>query len=112
MMLFEQGKLHENQVIKAKYPGTEKTKYKSLEEGFKLLLEGMKNGSRVICGAPAFYLPEGLTGIFDVIEKRKGAPSIFGSYHYIVKEIKLARNMQNYHIYQGAFYNYLLGKIQ
>ena len=111
-MLFEQGKLHENQVIKAKYPGTEKTKYKSLEEGFKLLLEGMKNGSSAICGAPAFYLPEGLTGIFDVIEKRKGAPSIFGSYHYVVKEIKLARNMQNYHIFQGAFYNYLLGKIQ
>ena len=72
----------------------------------------MKNGSSVICGAPAFYLPEGLTGIFDVIEKRKGAPSIFGSYHYVVKEIKLARNMQNYHIYQGAFYNYLLGKMQ
>ena len=38
--------------------------------------------------------------------------SIFGNYHYIVKEIKLARNIQNAHIFQAAFYNYLLGKIQ
>ena len=72
----------------------------------------MKNGSTAISGAPVFYLPQGLIGIVDVLEKRTNASSFFGKYHYIVKEIKLAKNIQNYHIFQGAFYNYIVGKIQ
>lgn len=111
-MLFEQGKNHETQVIETEYPEAEKLEYKTLEEGFRMLLEGMNKGVRVLCGLPAFYLPEGLVGIFDVVEKRDTKPSIFGSYHYIIKEIKLAKNIQKHHIYQAAFYNYMLGKIQ
>ena len=38
-MLFEQGKLHENQVIKAKYPGTEKTKYKAVKKASNCCLK-------------------------------------------------------------------------
>jgi predicted RecB family nuclease len=111
-LLMEEGKNHENQVLKEKYPGLKKAQFETLEEGFKLVLEAMKRGSNAISGAPIFYLPQGLTGIVDVLEKRTNAPSFFGKYHYIVKEIKLAKNIKNYHIFQGAFYNYLIGKIQ
>jgi len=111
-LLFEQGKAHEDQVIAANYPGVEKVPFKTLEEGFRSLLQGMSDGAKVICGAPVFYLPEGLTGIFDVLERKNGQKSVFGNYHYIVKEIKLAKNIQKYHIWQATFYNYVLGKIQ
>jgi len=112
-MLFDQGKKHETQVIETKYPEAEKLEYKTLEEGFRILLEGMNKGVKVLCSLPAFYLPDGLMGIFDVLERRDTKSSIFGSYHYIVKEIKLAKNIQKHHIkYQVAFYNYMLGKIQ
>src|SRR5208283_2269683 len=111
-LLFEQGKVHEKQVIENNYPRLKPLKYTSLEEGFKLLLQEMAKGVSVACGLPIFYMPEGLTGIIDVIEKRPGQKSIFGNYYYIVKEIKLAKNIQKPHIYQAAFYNYVLGKIQ
>ena len=111
-LLFEQGKSHENRVITNNYPGLKKISYKNPEEGFKLLLQEMTKGAPVICGVPIFYLPEGLMGIVDVLEKKNTQKSIFGNFHYIVKEIKLARNIQKAHIYQAAFYNYLLGKIQ
>ncbi|MBA7601191.1 hypothetical protein ES703_08258 [subsurface metagenome] len=111
-LLFDQGTMHETQVIETVYPGTEKVEYKTEEEGFKMLLEGMNEGIMTICGLPAFYLPEGLVGRFDVVERMDTEPSIFGNYHYIVKEIKLAKNIQKHHRYQAAFYNYMLGKIQ
>ena len=111
-LLFEQGKTHETQVIKTEYPEAEKLEYVTLEEGFKMLLQEMKKGVEVLCGLPAFYLPEGLVGIFDVLERRDTKPSIFGRYHYVIKEIKLAKNIRRHHILQAAFYNYILGKIQ
>jgi len=111
-LLFDQGKTHEIQVIETTYPGAEKLEYETPEEGFKMLLEEMNKGVNILCGLPAFYLPEGLTGRFDVLEKQDTEPSIFGQFHYVVKEIKLAKNIQKHHIYQAAFYNYLLGRIQ
>ena len=111
-LLFEQGKAHEKQVIENNYPGLKQVTYASLEEGFKLLLQEMTEGVSVACGLPVFYMPEGLTGIIDVIERRQGQKTIFGNYYYIIKEIKLAKNIQKHHIYQAAFYNYVLGKIQ
>jgi len=111
-MLFDQGRAHELQVIETKYPEAEKLEYETPEEGFRMLLEGMNEGVKVLCGLPAFYLPEGLMGRFDILERKDTNPSIFGHYHYIVKEIKLAKNIQKHHIYQVVFYNYMLGKIQ
>ncbi|GFP32902.1 hypothetical protein HKBW3S42_01209 [Candidatus Hakubella thermalkaliphila] len=81
-------------VIETAYPEAEKLEYKTLKEGFRVLLEEMNKGVRVLCGLPAFYLSEGLMGIFDVVERRDTEPSIFGPYHYVVKEIKLAKNIQ------------------
>ncbi|KFI21110.1 hypothetical protein, partial [Nitrosococcus oceani] len=51
-------------------------------------------------------------GEVDVLEKSKSNGSIFGKYHYTIKEIKLAKNIREDHVIQGAFYNYMLGKIQ
>jgi predicted RecB family nuclease len=111
-LLFDQGKTHEIQVIETTYPEAEKLEYETPEEGFKVLLEEMNKGVNILCGLPAFYLPEGLIGRFDVLERQDTEPSIFGPYHYVVREIKLAKNIQKHHVYQATFYNYLLGKIQ
>ncbi len=111
-LLFEQGKAHEKQVIENNYPNLKPLKYVTLEEGFNMLLEAMAKGAAAATGMPVFYLPEGLYGVVDVLEKRQGQKSVFGNYYYIVKEIKLARNIRQEHILQAAFYNYVIGKIQ
>lgn len=111
-LLFEQGNAHEEQVIETNYPDIEKVKYETPEEGFMALLEDMKRGASAVCGAPIYYLSEGLRGRIDAIERNDSAPSIFGDYHYVVKEIKLAKNIQGHHRMQAALYNYMLGKIQ
>lgn len=111
-IVMDQGKRHETYVMKIKYPKAQVFEYETPKKGFKILLEEMKKGTEVICGLPGFYLPEGLMGSFDVLERRSTESSIFGSYHYVVKEIKLAKSIQKHHISQAAFCNYILGKIQ
>lgn len=110
--LMELGLKHEKKIISSSYPNAKKFTYTSPEEGFEQVIGAMNSGVQSISGAPIFYLPEGLEGIVDVIERRDSHASIFGSYHYVVKEIKLAKNIKQHHILQTAFYNYMLGKIQ
>ena len=43
------------------------------------------------------------------LEKRRGK-SLFGSHYYVIKEIKSAKYIQRYHIFQAAFYNLLIGR--
>lgn len=111
-LLFDRGKEHETQTVKQKYPDMVAIRFTTPEEGFKLALEAMASGSQVMHGMPVFYLPEGLLGRVDVLEKSNSNSSMFGKYHYVIKEIKLAKNIRNDHIIQGAFYNYMLGRIQ
>lgn len=111
-LLFERGREHETQTVKVKYPDMVSIPFATREEGFKLALESMVSGVNVMHSMPMFYLPEGLLGEVDVLEKSKSNGSIFGKYHYIIKEIKLAKNIREDHVIQGAFYNYILGKIQ
>ena len=111
-LLHERGQEHERHVIEKKYPKLEAISYKKPEEGFLRLLEEMARGAEVICGLPIFFLPENMQGRIDVLEKRTGHASIFGDYHYVVKEIKLSKNIKKEHIIQGAFYTYLIDKIQ
>ncbi|MGH8573726.1 MAG: hypothetical protein ACREX8_14305, partial [Gammaproteobacteria bacterium] len=111
-LLFEQGREHEARVLSERFPNAQQVKYETPEEGFRLVLESMARGAPAIHGGPAFYLPEGLKGRVDILERRDGGPSIFGNYHYVVKEIKLAKNLQTHHRLQGAFYNYVIGKLQ
>lgn len=111
-LLFERGKEHETQTVQSNYPEMTPIQFATPEEGFKLALESMISGLNVMHGMPIFYLPEGLLGRVDILEKSNSKGSIFGKHHYIIKEIKLAKNIRDDHIIQGAFYNYLLGKIQ
>lgn len=111
-LLMEQGKNHEEQTVASLYPEAEKVTYVKPEEGFRIVLESMRDGVAAVHNAPIFYLPEGLTGRADILERADTHSSVFGDYHFIVKEIKLAKNIQNYHRIQTAYYNYILGRIQ
>lgn len=111
-LLMEQGRNHEEQTVASLYPEAEKVTYVKPEEGFKIVLESMRDGVAAVHNAPIFYLPEGLTGRADILERADTHSSVFGDYHFIVKEIKLAKNIQDYHRIQTAYYNYVLGKIQ
>ncbi|MCX6814295.1 MAG: hypothetical protein NTY20_01425 [Candidatus Aenigmarchaeota archaeon] len=111
-LLFRLGKEHETRFIKEAYPGAERLEFETYEEGFKIALRSMVMGANVITNVPLFYLPDGIFGVVDVIERVDEGKSIFGEYHYIPKEIKLATNIKEKHLLQTAFYSLLLGKIQ
>jgi uncharacterized protein len=111
-LLLQRGMEHEHQVIGQRYPECHMIAYPSADEGFRALLVGMARGDEALCGLPMFYRPENLQGRMDVIEKCRNHGSLFGDYHYRVVEIKLAKNITREHIIQGAFYTYLLARIQ
>jgi len=111
-LLLERGIEHERKVIERAYPGYRAPVYETPEKGFRILLEEMARGAPVIAGLPLFNLPENMQGRIDILERRDGRASAFGPYHYEVKEIKLARRIREEHILQGAFYTYLLSRIQ
>ena len=111
-LLFQRGKDHETQTVHQRYPDITKLTYTNPEEGFKIVLESMVSGTELFHGIPIYYLPEGLYGSADIIEKSNDADSIFGNYHYAIKEVKLAKNIKEKHRLQGAFYTLMLGQIQ
>lgn len=111
-LLHERGQEHEERVIEKEYPKFEAIAYEEPEGGFLRLLEEMARGADVICGLPVFFLPENIQGRIDALKRRTAHPSVFGDYHYVVKEIKLSKNIKDEHIIQGAFYTYVIGKIQ
>lgn len=111
-LLHERGREHETRVIEKEYPQCKAIAYREPEEGFFKLLEEMARGAEAICGLPLFFLPENMQGKIDVLEKRTEHPSNFGKYHYMVKEIKLSKRIKEQYIIQGAFYTYLIAKIQ
>ena len=80
-------------------------------ESFYAGLMGMACGAMTVSQATLFYLPLGLVGKPDLLERRSGR-SRLGPYHYVVTEIKSARTVTYGHIMQAAFYNMLLGRIQ
>ena len=111
-LLSQQGIEHESKTVQEKYPDITIIPYTNAEDGFKLTLESMMSGTNVLSGMPIYYLPAGLYGKADILEKSNTENSIFGNYHYTIKEVKLAKNIKKTHLVQGAFYNYLLGQIQ
>ena len=111
-LLQERGVAHENAVVENRHPGYRRLPCAEPLEGFRMLLDEMARGAEAICGLPLLYLPENLQGRPDLLEKTTGHPSIFGDYAYVVKEIKVSKNIREHHILQGAFYNYLLSKLQ
>ena len=111
-LLSQRGNEHESQTVHERYPNMTAIQYSNPEEGFKLTLDSMISGTNALHGMPIYYLSEGIYGKADIIERSNTNSSIFGDYHYTIKEVKLAKNIQETHLIQGAFYNYLLGKIQ
>ncbi|RZD41564.1 MAG: hypothetical protein CXT78_10820 [Thaumarchaeota archaeon] len=111
-LLSQRGNEHESQTVQEKYPEMIEIQYSESQEGFKLTLDSMISGTNVLHGMPIYFLPDGIYGKADIIERSNTNNSIFGNYHYTIKEVKLAKNIQETHLIQGAFYNYLLGKIQ
>lgn len=111
-LLSQRGNEHETQIVRDRYPGMTAIPYSNPEDGFKLTLDSMISGTDALHGMPIYFLPEGIYGKADILEKSNTGSSIFGNYHYTVKEVKLAKNIKETHLIQGAFYNYLLGQIQ
>jgi uncharacterized protein len=111
-LLQERGQEHEKRFIQESFPENKAIDYTDAQDGFLMLLKAMARGADVICGMPLFFLPENMQGRIDVLEKRLDHASIFGDYHYAVKEIKLSKKIRREHIIQAAFYTYLIGKIQ
>ena len=111
-LLQERGQEHEKRVVERHYPGLKPIPYRDPREGFLRVLEEMARGAEAIWGSPAFFLPEDMQGRIDILEKRTDESSEFGGYHYVVKEIKLSKNIKEEHILQGAFYTYIISKIQ
>lgn len=111
-LLFERGIEHEKNVMKSLFKGAFSVPIVSFEEGFKEVLEACKKEVRVLTQAPLFFLDDEIHGVADVIVRSNSHSSIFGDFHYVVKEIKSAKNLRREHIMQAAFYNLLIGKIQ
>ena len=109
--LSAKGVEHEREVLESDYPGMERVRYATAEEGFMMALQSMAGGSKAISNHPLFYMPEGMAGRADVLERRDGR-SVWGGHHYAVREIKVARNVKTAHLLQAAFYTLLLGRIQ
>ena len=109
--LLDQGIQHERTVKENQYPDVIPLQFKTPEEGFMQSLDSMMNGINGLLGCPLYFLPLGMYGVPDILERKKGK-SDFGSYHYIVKEVKLARNIKKHHVIQAAFYNLMIGQIQ
>ncbi|HOD34445.1 MAG TPA: TM0106 family RecB-like putative nuclease [Syntrophales bacterium] len=111
-LLQERGIEHEKAVLERLFPGVKRIPYTDAPEGFRLLLHEMERGAEAIFGLPLLYLPGNMQGRFDLLAKRTDHASVFGPYHYVVGEIKVSKNIRPEHILQGAFYTWLLSKIQ
>ena len=109
--LSAKGTEHESDVLESDYPEMEQVSYETPEEGFMEALRSMAGGTEALSNFPLFYLPEGMHGRPDVLGRRDGG-SAFGKHHYVVREIKVARNIRERHIIQAAFYAMMLGHIQ
>ena len=127
------GRQYEEDVRRAKYPNAvviengshtkeERARFDPVSSGervlaecssdsFKRGIELMAAGEATIATCPLYDLRHGMCGTPDILERADG-PSLFGSHHYVVKEIKSARSIHRHHKMQTAFYNLLIGRIQ
>tara|TARA_Y100000310_G_scaffold337163_1_gene423534 strand:+ start:114 stop:1409 length:1296 start_codon:yes stop_codon:yes gene_type:complete len=106
----------EKNYVESLQPGlTSKTCFFN-EGGVRNSLQDCLNGDEFIYNPPLFYLDDDLAGKADLLRKDESHPSNFGDHHYIVEEIKFSKDFHKYdkshYLYQGVFYNYLLGLIQ
>lgn len=106
------GNIEEDKYVEEKYPGMQRIEVETHEQAFFEVLKGCFEAVKAFHTAPLIYLPEGMLGIPDLLERRTGHESVFGNYHYIIKEKKTIIEPKQKHILQTALNNYILGKIQ
>jgi predicted RecB family nuclease len=106
------GNIEEEKYIQETYPQMQPIEVETREQAFYEVLKGCFDGVAAFHSAPLIYLPERMVGIPDILERGRGHKSIFGNYHYIVKEKKTTKEPQIKHILQTALNNYIIGKIQ
>lgn len=111
-ILFKQGLEHEEYIVKKRYPDIKVIKFKTKYDGFKIAVREFFKGTSALHGIPLYFLPDSLLAQPDIVELDKTHRSIFGNFHYKIKEIKMARNIKKEHIMQTVFSNYIIGKIQ
>ena len=109
--LADMGSRHESDVLESDYPDIARASYETPQEGFLAALESMAKGAGALSNVPIYYMPEGMHGYPDVLERREG-DSAFGRHHYVVREIKVAKHIREHHTMQAAFYALMLGRIQ
>ena len=104
---------HEESIRMTDYPDINPMQFDTTtpEEGFRHALDSMMDGTNVLSNPPIFYLPDGMYGYPDILERCNGS-SLWGDYHYIVREITIATNIRLKHMLQAAFYTQMIGRIQ
>ncbi|MBS3148435.1 TM0106 family RecB-like putative nuclease [Candidatus Woesearchaeota archaeon] len=110
-LLFERGIEHEKKVLADLFSDAVAVRVPS-ESGFRLVLEACFKGAKSIAGAPLFFLKDDVHGVVDVLVRDDSHNSVFGDFHYTIREIKSAKNIKREYVLQGAFYNYLIGLVQ
>ena len=111
-ILAEIGNIEEKKFISENYPEMEIIPIQTQEEGFLYTLKGCFEGSLTFSQSPLIYLPEMILGIPDLLIKETTHKSVFGDYHYTIKEKKTVKQIKEEHILQAALNNYIIGKIQ
>lgn len=114
--LINWGKEVEKNYVESLQSGLSSETYFFNEGGVRNSLQDCLNGKEFIYNPPLFYLSDDLAGKADLLRKDESHPSNFGDHHYVVEEIKFSKDFQKYdkshYLFQGVFYNYLLGLIQ
>lgn len=109
--LSRRGAEHEEGILSADYPDMRRVGFATPREGFLGALKSMAGGAAAVANPPMYYVPARMHGFPDVLERRYGR-SAWGGHHYVVREIKAARNIRRWHVLQAAFYAGMLGKVQ
>jgi len=110
--LFTVGQEHQSATVKESYPEAIQQFFTTEDEGFRMTLDLMLKGEKIISNMPIMSRPLGLEGRPDILLRNDEQPSDFGHYSYEVLEIKSARNIKPAHFLQAAVYNRILGELQ
>src|SRR3990167_2685651 len=111
-LLFEKGKIFEENWVRKNYPDFIKVTPEYGEEAINKTMELMMAGVDVIYQPFFLSESESLKGKGDLLIKDTSHKSKLGDYHYRVEEIKNSNDVKTYHKLQTACYNFILGSIQ
>lgn len=111
-LLFEKGKIFEQNWVQKNYPNFIRVTPEYGEEAINRTIELMMIGIDVIYQPFFRSESEYLKGKGDLLIKDTTHKSKFGDYHYRIEEIKNSKEVKTYHKLQTACYNFILSSIQ